>query len=87
MSESYKKILERLEPERVAVINRCIQKIQNKNEMEVLALVTEAAKEFSSAGKPMSSDERKALIYAMRDNLQGDQQKRFDVILNMVGMK
>lgn len=86
MSE-YQDILKRLEPERIAIINDCINRIQNKNEMEIIGIVTDAAKRFSASGRPMSDDERKALIYAMRDNLEGDQKKKFNVILNMMGMK
>lgn len=86
-NKSYEDILKGLEPERVDIINRCISKIQGKNEMEILGIVTEAAKEFTSAGKAMSSDERKALIYAMKENLAPEQRKKFDTILNMLGMK
>jgi len=86
MNQSYEHILKNLEPERVAIINECISKIQGKNEMEILNIVTEAAKRFGSMGKPMSSEERKALIYAMREKLEGEQRKKFDMILSMVGM-
>lgn len=87
MGETYEDILKNMEPERVEIINRCITKIQGKNEMEIIGLITGAAKEFTSAGRPMSENERKALIYAMRENLPPDQKKKFDVILNMMGIK
>lgn len=87
MSETYEDILKNIEPERVEIINRCIQKIQGKKEIEMIGLITEAAKEFNSAGRTMSVDEKKALIYAMRENLPPDQKKKFDSILNMIGIK
>lgn len=86
MNQSYDDILKTLEPERIAIIDECISKIQGKSEMEVVNIVTDAAKKFSSTGKPMTSDERKALIYAMREKLETDQRKKFDIILNMIGM-
>lgn len=85
--DEYQEILKRLEPERVEIINRCISKLQGKSDMEVLSIVTEAAKEFNSAGKRMSDDERKALIYAMRSKLDGNNLKMFDYILTMMKMK
>lgn len=87
MGETYEDILKNIEPERVEIINRCIQKIQGKKEIEMIGLITEAAKEFNSAGRSMSADEKRALIYAMRENLPSDQKKKFDAILNMIGIK
>lgn len=86
MSQSYENILKGLEAERVNIINECISKMQGKNEMEIINIVTDAAKKFNSTGRLMSSEEKKALIYAMREKLEGEQRKKFDIILNMVGM-
>ncbi len=80
-------IFKNLEPERINIINECIEEMQGKNEMEVLAIVTKALKKFNMSGKPMSNDERNILISSMRSSLPSEHQKKFDMVLGMMGIK
>jgi hypothetical protein len=83
----YREVLKDIEPERLEIIDRCIGKIQGKSDKEIIAVITEAAKEFNLSGRPITAAEQKVLIGTMRDNLQPEQKKKFDIIINMMGIK
>jgi hypothetical protein len=83
----YREVLKDIEPERLEIIDRCIAKIQGKSDKEIIAVITEAAKEFNLSGRPITASEQKVLIGTMREHLQPEQKKKFDIIINMMGIK
>ena len=83
----YEDILKDLEPERAAIINRCVKELQGKNEKEIIAIVTRAAKEFNASGRPLTKEEQVALIKMMRESIPQEYRKKFDMILNMMKIK
>jgi len=83
----YKEILKDIEPERLEIINRCISKIQGKSDTEVISVFTEAAKEFNKSGRAITAAEQKVLLGTMRESLQPEQRKKFDIITSMMGIK
>lgn len=83
----YKEILKDIEPKRLEIIDRCISKMQGKNDKEIISIITEAAKEFNQTGRPITASEQRVLVGTLRDNLEPEQRKKFDIILNMMGIK
>ena len=83
----YEDILKDLEPERAAIINRCVKELQGKKEKEIIAIVTRAAKEFNASGRPLTKEEQVALIKMMRESIPQEYRKKFDMILNMMKIK
>lgn len=83
----YEDIFKGLEPERAAIIERCIKELNGKSEKEIISIVTKAAKEFNASGRPMTKEEQTALIKVMRENIPQEHRKKFDMILNMMKIK
>lgn len=72
-----------IDPKKLAVMKQIAQQTKGKNPLEIVDLFSKHAEELSE-GKPLSAEEKNALLYVMRQSISEQERKAFDELLDML---
>lgn len=72
-----------IDPKKLEIMKQIAQQAKGKNPLEIVNLFSKHAEEFSE-GKPLSAEEKNALLQVMRQSMSEQERKTFDELLGML---
>lgn len=79
-------VFKSLGEDKILLLREIAERIKGKSAMDAMAVIG-AYQSKLSAGKPLSDEERKAILAVIRQSMTKEEQQKLDYVLTAIGMK